>query len=189
VSCHFHSSLRFISEADTVPGYPVRPKARPRLGRYVDVGVSTKVSATAGKNIASCRLRNMRREATRGLDEEERKWQSAAGITLRFLPRCVVRRCSFRRALALVLSEGIQKRSLFSRSLSVSFPRFLLAAFVFPPVSTSRLIAVHRVLLPNGENDTAVGHERGISRTVRATSSNSFCGLRRRPRLLLARWL
>lgn len=195
--CHQSGVLSFplffalYLEADTVPGYPVRPKARPRLEHYVDVGVSTKVSATAGKNIVSCRLRNMRRETARGLDEEERKWQSAAGITLRFLPRCVVRRCcSFRRASCPRLVGGnIEEVPFLAPSFSLSLvfssqPSFFLRSSLLrgslPCAGCSSRMA----------KTTQLWDTRGESRELsRATSSNSFCGLRRRPRLLLVRWL
>lgn len=163
---------------------------RPLRERYVDVGV-TKLSATPGKN--TCRLRNthcgLMRDWTR---KRERKWQSSAGITLRFLPHCVLRRRSFRRASCPRLVGGnIEKVATLSPlPLSLSLFSSLFAVFVFPPdVSSSRLITARRIRtakatqLPNTQ--------RGILRTTHREnerSNNSFCSLCRQPRLLSARW-
>lgn len=80
------------------------------------------VSDTGVKHWVLPTHRNTRRETARGLDEKERKWQSTAGITLRFLLHCVVRRCSFRRASCPRFVGGnIEEISFLSLSLSFSF--------------------------------------------------------------------
>lgn len=91
-SCHFHSSLRFISKPGTVTAY-VRPE-RP-IGETLRRRWSTKsVSDTGEKHCVLPTHRNTTRcETARGRAGDgkgERKWQSTAGITLRFLLRCVV---------------------------------------------------------------------------------------------------
>lgn len=89
----------FYLEADTNAYVKL---VRPLRERYIDV---TKLSATPRKNTAVLPIQKYALSYGEGLDERERKWQSTAGITLRFLPQFDV--ALFGAFLALVSSEEI----------------------------------------------------------------------------------
>lgn len=182
-ACRFHASLRFISKRILMRMSGWFGHSRER---YIDVGV-TKLSATPEKNTAVLPTQKYALCYDEGLDERERKWQSTAGITLRFLPHCAVRRRSFRRvSCPRVVGGNIEKISL---SLSPLFTVFVFLSVV----SSSRLITTRGILFQNGENDAAAGHAKGnlkcdtsaVARTSKAVIHSVVC---RQPRLLSARW-
>jgi len=159
-SCHFHSSLRFISKR-------ILMRMSSWFGHCENAtstfGV-TKLSTTPRKNTAVLPTLKYALWYDEGLDERERKWQSTAGITLRFLPHCAVRRRFLPSSRRREYRKGPLSLSFFflSLSLSLSLSFCFFTVFVFPPVVfSSRLITARRILFPYGENDAAAGHAKG----------------------------
>lgn len=109
-------------EADTVPAH-----VKPRHGQGESAMSTLEYRKCQRHRDKTLRLANRLTgirvvKRARGLNEEESKWQSTAGITLRFLSHYVVRRCSFRRASCPRLVAGnIEEVPFLSFSLSFFF--------------------------------------------------------------------
>lgn len=145
------------------------------------------VSDTREKHccLANSEIRTVVRRGIGWEGEEVTKYRRA-GITLRFLPHCAVRRRSFRRTSCPRLVGGnIEKVSSLSSSLSLSLSSFFLRS------------SPHRGSLPHAgfsyrtaKTTQLPDTPRGISRATQRENernNNSFCSFCRQPRLC-ARW-